>query len=357
MNLMTVPAEITHCGPRLRALSLILVNMPGRCPGRRIQAGLSRDEIRWDAHEKTGDKVLQWGVLEIGVDSIVGLGRTGRRRLVRWLAVLLPLLLIAACALIDGDDPPFGDSGPIAGAGEVRRLGDIEYIEVAPPVGEERQLLVFVHGTPGSLRAFRTYLTDPLLRERFHMISVSRVGWTAGATNKEPSLEAQARALRPILEMDRSGRGAILMGHSYGGPVIARAAMDFTDLVGGLVFVATTGDPELSGPRWYNYISFWWPEFLLGDRLMGANDEIMAVREQLAEMLPRWKALTMPTLIVQGDDDNLVHPGNADFLHQQLVNSHLLPRPGGDHFILWEDMPVIRDAIIDRFAPGCGPLR
>ena len=89
---------------------------------------------------------------------------------------------------------------------------------------------------------------------------------------------------------------------------------------------------------------------------MGANEEIMAVREQLAEMLPRWEALTMPALIVQGDDDNLVHPGNADFLHQQLVNSHLLPRPGGDHFILWGDMPVIRDAIIARFAPGDGPL-
>ncbi len=306
--------------------------------------------------KKIGGKVLQWGVFEIGVDCIVGLGKTGRRRLIGWLAVLLPPLLIAACALLDGDSPPSGGSGLIAGVGEVQRLGDIEYVEVAPPAGKDRQLLVFVHGTPGSLRAFRTYLADPLLRERFHMISVSRVGWTAGATEKEPSLEAQARALRPILEMDRSGRGAILMGHSYGGPVIARAAMDFTGLVGGLIFVATTGDPALSGPRWYNYISFWWPGFILGDRLMGANEEIMAVREQLAKMLPRWEALTMPALIVQGDDDNLVHPGNADFLHQQLVNSHLLPRPGGDHFILWGDMPVIRDAIITRFAPGDGPL-
>ncbi len=301
--------------------------------------------------------MLQWGVWETGVDSIVGLGKTGGRRLVRWLAVLLPPLLIAACALLDGDGPPFGDSGPIAGAGEVQRLGGIEYVEVAPPTGEGRQLLVFVHGTPGSLRAFRTYLADPLLRERFHMISVSRVGWTAGATGKEPSLKAQALALGPILEMDRSGRGAILMGHSYGGPVIARAAMDYTEHVGGLVFVATTGDPELSGPRWYNYISFWWPEFILGDRLMGANDEIMAVREQLVEMLPRWKALTMPALIVQGDDDDLVHPGNADFLHRQLEDSQLLSLPGGDHFILWGDMPVIRDAIIDRFAPDDGPSR
>lgn len=281
----------------------------------------------------------------------MGRKKAGKRRTIRWLIVLLPLALVAACALIDGPPgPPGGGSGAIAGASETMRAGDIEYVEVAPPAGENRQLLVFVHGTPGSLRAFRSYLTDPVLRERFHMISVTRVGWTAGAQGKEPSLEAQARALRPVLEMDRSGRGAILMGHSYGGPVIARAAMDYTDLVGGLVFVATTADPEMSGPRWYNYISFWWPEFVLGDRLMGANDEIMAVRSQLEEMLPRWENLTMPALIVQGDEDTLVHPENADFLHERLANSRLLPRPGGDHFILWGDMPVIRDAIVETFS-------
>lgn len=282
--------------------------------------------------------------------------KSGRRRILRWLIVLLPLALVAACAIIDGPPgPPGGGSGAIAGAGETRSLGDIEYVEVTPPAGETRRLLVFVHGTPGSLRAFRTYLQDPLLREQFHMISVTRVGWTSGTETKEPSLEAQARALQPILAMDRSGRGAILMGHSYGGPVIARAAMDYTGLVGGLVFVATTADPELSGARWYNYLSFWWPEFVLGDRLMGANDEIMAVQSQLEEMLPRWQNLTMPALIVQGDEDTLVDPANADFLHEQLINSRLLPRPGGDHFILWGDMPIIRDAIIDMFAAANSP--
>lgn len=280
----------------------------------------------------------------------MGLKKTRGRRTIRWLIVLLPLALVAACALIDGPPgPPGGGSGPLAGVGEALRLGDIEYVEVAPPAGDIRQLLVFVHGTPGSLRAFRTYLQDPLLRDRFHLISVTRVGWVAGAEVMEPSLEAQARALQPILAMDRSGRGAILMGHSYGGPVIARAAMDYTDMVGGLVFVATTGNPELSGPRWYNYLSFWWPEFILGDRLMGANDEIMAVQPQLEEMLPRWENLTMPALIVQGDEDTLVYPANADFLHEQLVNSRYLPRPGGDHFILWGDMPIVRDAIIEMF--------
>lgn len=81
------------------------------------------------------------------------------------------------------------------------------------------------------------------------MISVTRPGWRNDEDAKVPSLDAQAAALRPLLDMDRSGRGALLMGHSYGGPVIARTAMNYSNLIAGLIFVATTGDPQLSGPR------------------------------------------------------------------------------------------------------------
>ena len=72
------------------------------------------------------------------------------------------------------------------------------------------------------------------------MISVPRPGWRSDEESKVPSLDEQAAALRPLLAMDRSGKGAVLMGHSYGGPVIARTAMNYSELVAGLVFVATT---------------------------------------------------------------------------------------------------------------------
>ena len=33
-----------------------------------------------------------------------------------------------------------------------------------------------------------------------------------------------------------------------------------------------------------------------------------------------------------------------------LIISGMRARSGGDHFILWGDMPIIRDAIIETFA-------
>jgi len=241
----------------------------------------------------------------------------------------------------------------------VQTLGSLDYVEINTPSSsaQAKQLIIFVHGTPGSYTAFRSYLNDPVMQEKFHMISVTRPGWRSDEEEKVPSLDKQAAALRPLLDMDRSGKGALLMGHSYGGPVVARTAMNYSDLVAGLIFVATTGDPELSGPRWYNRFAVALPRFMLGASLKGANAEIMPLRPQLEAMLPHWQELTMPVLIVQGDKDRLVHPGNALFMQRMLINSDVryLHREGLGHFVLWEEAPLIRDNLIDLFVSNSAP--
>ena len=275
-----------------------------------------------------------------------GFGRVGL------LSILVLLPAAVACSRLSAQTET---ARFITGAGPIVTLGSIEYVEVNTPTFnvEARQLIVFVHGTPGSLNAFLRYVNDPVMRENFHMISVTRPGWLGNGDETVPSLREQALALEPLLRMDRSGKGAILMGHSYGGPVIARTAMDYPDLVSGLIFVAGTGDPDLSGPRWYNRLAVVLPRFLLGSGLKGANAEIMSLRPQLEAMLPRWEDLTMPVLIVQGDRDRLVHPGNAGFLEDRLVNADVtyLHREGQGHFVLWDEADLIIDALLRKFNP------
>ena len=194
-------------------------------------------------------------------------------------------------------------------------------------------------------------MNDSLMQEHFHMISVTRPGWVERNAEKVPSLDEQAAALEPLLRMDRSGKGTILMGHSYGGPVIAKTAMQYSELVSGLVFVATTGDPELSGPRWYNRLAVVIPRFILGDGLKGANAEIMPLRPQLESILSGWEELELPVLIVQGDRDRIVNPRNAEFMQRMLVNAEVtyMWREGQGHFVLWEEAGLIVDSIIEKF--------
>jgi pimeloyl-ACP methyl ester carboxylesterase len=265
------------------------------------------------------------------------------------------LLCALVCAAAESAAPD------LAANWQIQSLGPVQFVEWDPAVrgGPDRQLLLFVHGTPGSLTGFFSYLNDPLLRERFHMIAVTRPGWLRRDDPKIPDLGQQAAALAPLLRRNRSTEAAILLGHSYGGPVIARTAMDYPDLVAGLVFVASTGDPALSGPRWYNRVATVLPELLLGADLKGANAEILPLRPQLEAMLPRWQTLTMPTLIVQGDRDRLVNPDNARFLQGRLVQADvtLLWRPGQGHFVLWEEEPLIRDSLLARFPGDSGVER
>jgi pimeloyl-ACP methyl ester carboxylesterase len=241
----------------------------------------------------------------------------------------------------------------------VKTLGSIDYVEIYTPSASllPKQLIIFVHGTPGSYTAFMSYLNDPIMQEKFHMVSVTRPGWRSDDDTKVPSLDEQAAALRPLLDMDRSGKGALLMGHSYGGPVIARTAMNYSELIAGLIFVATTGDPKLSAPRWYNRLAVALPRFVLGASLKGANAEIMRLYPQLEAMVPRWQDLIMPVLIVQGSKDRLVHPDNALFMQRMLVNSEVrfLNREGQGHFVLWEEAPLIRDNLIDIFVSSSAP--
>lgn len=272
-----------------------------------------------------------------------------------WLALGLILALSIPLSLLAQQDNTARTSASLL----VKTLGPIDYVEINTPSAslQPKQLIIFVHGTPGSYTAFRSYLNDPIMQEKFHMISVTRPGWRNDEDTKVPSLDEQAAALRPLLDLDRSGKGALLMGHSYGGPVIARTAMNYSELVSGLIFVATTGDPELSAPRWYNRFAVVLPRFVLGASLKGANAEILPLRPQLEAMLPRWQDLTMPVLIVQGDKDRLVHPGNALFMQRMLVNSEVryLHREGLGHFVLWEEAPLIRDNLIDIFVSNSAP--
>jgi len=235
----------------------------------------------------------------------------------------------------------------------IQTLPGIEFVEVNTPSssGRAKQLILFVHGTPGSFTAFLPYVNDPVLQEKYHMISVTRLGWVNDDDDKVPSLEQQAKALEPLLRKDQSGLGVILMGHSFGGPVIAKTAMQYRDLVAGLAFVASTGDPELSGPRWYNRFAVIIPKLILGSGLKGANAEILPLRPQLEEMLPLWETLDMPVLIVQGDKDRLVSPGNADFLVRSLVNADVtyLERQDMGHFVLWEERDLIRQNMLEIF--------
>ncbi len=210
-----------------------------------------------------------------------------------------------------------------------------------------KPLVIFVHGTPGSLHNHIGFLRNENLQNRFHMISMDRLGHGSSDNKIEPSLTTQAASFKPLLDRDTTGKGVILVGHSLGGPIIARTAIDYPDQVSGLIFIASSGDPKRS-LKWYNTVGGFLPvSWFVPKDLKRANREILPLKKQLKAMRSLLKNITAQTVIIQGAKDKLVNPKNADFLKKELINAKvdLIIEPEGDHFLHWRQPKLVVDAL------------
>jgi pimeloyl-ACP methyl ester carboxylesterase len=223
----------------------------------------------------------------------------------------------------------------------------ISYVEAGDPT---LPLVIFVHGSPGSLSAFIDFLADTTLLRQCDLITVDRPGF--GASNfgqAEPSIKKQAALLKPILEQHKNQR-IFLVGHSLGGPVIARLAMDYPELVDGLVFVAGSIDPDLEPHEWFRApLATPFLKILLPRSIRASNDEIYKLKPQLQEMLPLWTTIEIPSIFIQGQKDNLVHPGNAEFAKQKMDHASvkIVMKEDMNHFVPWSHPELIREAILE----------
>lgn len=213
---------------------------------------------------------------------------------------------------------------------------------------EGARRLIFVHGTPGSAAMWRRYLADPV--PGLHAIAFDRPGF--GRTRPPAALvsfEAQAAALEPLLAPSRQGRWPILVGHSLGGPIIARAAADHPERVAGLVILAGSLDPMLERPRWFNRLADWMPvRLLLGQALRHANDEILAAPRHTRELAGILDRVRCPVVILHGTEDSLVPYENVRFMQRAFVNAasvEVVSLEGADHFIPWTHEQRVRDAV------------
>ena len=214
-------------------------------------------------------------------------------------------------------------------------------------------LVILVHGSPGGAEGYLKFLADTLLSSVVRMVALDRpgFGYTSGFGIPEPSQAAQAAALKSIADHLAPGRKVYLVGHSLGGPVIARFAMDYPALTAGLVIVAGAIDPTQEEHPWWQAVVDAPPvRWLTPKPVWTSNAEIMPLEKELTQMLPLWGQVTCPVRVIHAINDQLVPIANVDFARRMLVNSSDLTfeiLPEGGHFILWTREDIVRGAILD----------
>jgi pimeloyl-ACP methyl ester carboxylesterase len=216
----------------------------------------------------------------------------------------------------------------------------------------------FVHGSPGSWGGFIDFMKDTALLKKVKMVAVDRIGFgESDFGNGEKSLVVQAELLKPIVaKYKKLGKKIILIGHSLGGPIIARMAMDYPELIDNLIIVAGSIAPDLEpNEKWFRIPMDFMPiSILIPASFRASNHEILYLKPELEKMLPLWKNIRQPVIVIQGGKDMLVHPKNADFAEKMLVNAKSLKVVRIDtmnHFVPWSHPQLIKKAIIESITP------
>jgi pimeloyl-ACP methyl ester carboxylesterase len=128
-------------------------------------------------------------------------------------------------------------------------------------------------------------------------------------------------------------------------------AMDFPDLVDGLVLVAPSIDPNLEpNEMWFRApLATPFLSWILPRSFRASNEEIYHLKPQLEELKSQWKMISCPVTVVQGGKDSFVPAGNANFAKAELINANVsvVLEPNANHFIPWNRPELIRQAILE----------
>lgn len=215
-----------------------------------------------------------------------------------------------------------------------------------------KPMIVFVHGSPGSWSAYMDYFKDTALTNYACLVSVDRPGYgNSGAGDAEPSMQAQAAMIAPILATSKAAQKPVLVGHSLGGPIIARMAMDFPDAMSALVFLAPSIDPAMEKREYYrHFLKLGVVQAIMPPEMVASNLELMPLKGELDKMMPLWGNIRVPCTIMHGKKDMLVPYGNVPFYEKMLTNAskkEVVTFENENHFIPWSQYDSVKRKLLE----------
>ncbi len=281
------------------------------------------------------------------------------RRVLRVLIVLIGLFIIA-CFIFDHYVQFRRSDEELKRIFTERKLdAEIKYytthgrtLRYASSGSETLPTLLMLHGSPGSISYYAGRFADTAIRNTFRVYAVDRPGYGySGFGDPEPSIQKQAEMIRPILDsLNKARHPIIIMGGSYGASVACRLAMDYPNLVDGLVLTGPAIGPGLEKYFWFTYIvenvAIRW---FIPRLFRSANTEKVHHKKELEKMLPLWKEIRVPVIFLQGENDNIVDTTNAGFARKHLVNAPYLDikfLKNREHRLAQFEWPAIRESVM-----------
>ncbi len=224
---------------------------------------------------------------------------------------------------------------------------DIHYIMTGR---NDLPTLFFIHGSPGSWNAFKDYMKDSLLLQKYRLVAIDRPGFGYSNFGDAEGLLPQCNQIEALIKSLDNKQPTTLIGHSLGGPVVVKLAAMQPTWYKNLVVLSGSVDPEAETPeKWRAVIKAVPIRFLIPGALRTSNDELWFLKKDLYDLKPTLKNITADVLIIHGTKDPLVPYSNVPFMKFEFVNARsmkVIAMKDANHFIPWEHYDEIRDALL-----------
>ncbi|MCY7410467.1 MAG: alpha/beta hydrolase [Chitinophagales bacterium] len=211
-------------------------------------------------------------------------------------------------------------------------------------------MVLFVHGAPGSWTDYIKYFGDENLISKSHLVAPDRPGYgNSGVGYPVTSIEEQVELLKPLFALNKSHQPIILLGHSYGGPIAARMAIDYPDQIKAMILLAPAIDPDNEKMFWINKPASWKAmQYFLPAIMLTAQKEKETHAAELKKMENDWGKIAASTIYMYGDKDGLVPPVNVEYAKKKITNAPLevIELPNENHFIPWTQQDSVTRVIL-----------
>lgn len=283
------------------------------------------------------------------------------RKTLRILGVFL-LLLMVGCSVLKNiqdrkaekngnqiDKKEFADKGILLNSNTIFVEGKkLHYVQTGV---DNAPTLLFIHGSPGNWKAFSEYLSDKELIKKYRLISIDRPGFGGSGYGEAMTVLNQCKLISLLIKTVNNNNKIIVIGHSLGGPIVAKLAEDNSKILSGIVVVSGSVSPELEGKEsWRSLINNPILRFMLPTEMSVSNDEIRYFKKEVSEIANSLKYVKIPICVIHGDKDPLVPVGNAYFIQKEnpdFTTLHIIKE--ANHFIPWTKKAFLIETIT-RFA-------